>query len=546
MDTASDTQWEQLPSADAVASLLGAAAASSAERVAACSQMSFMRPCTGCAPSTSVPTQPTPRAHATPPAPTPTISSSSAGNGAATRPPGGTDRSLEAVVDAMVASGSGSSAAPASDVNDVVNGTALRKRGRPQGSKNKPYEGPPRKRKGRSHDDDWNQGHHSLQPNVKMVCLAGINKKTGAASKGCGMVLPEGSVRWVTADNVKHVPDGVPCAVIWTHGGGCAGGGAFRPARLRADYAGADASGDISAWVAIDKQEEQPHVGQTAGYRLHDGTDFNRDINGEYKRRGKDRRSLGEVPLEEAATDMEATALLQSATEAAAQSGAQAQRVRLSAHATQTTALPPPPAASSAAAAAAAAAAAPAPAAIAPPPAPYSAHFHAPYPAPYPAVAPAVTAVPLESVVPFPESQLPPPPHFHMSTRFLPGGEPSYTPGFDASLSQARRGASSRGPPAVLPAPSALAAAAAAMAPAILPTGRALHTACSESQGRGGYRTAAAPASSAYAPWAEGDLDAAELLVRAADLHALTEGYPEPETLHAGTITPGRYSNDYI
>ena len=62
------------------------------------------------------------------------------------------------------------------NVDDVVNGTAMRKRGRPPGSKNKPYEGPPRKRKGRSHDDDWNQGHHSLQPNVKMVCLAGINK----------------------------------------------------------------------------------------------------------------------------------------------------------------------------------------------------------------------------------------------------------------------------------------------------------------------------------------------------------------------------------
>mgnify|MGYP004240934555 CR=1 FL=1 len=27
-------------------------------------------------------------------------------------------------------------------------------------------------------------------------------------------------------------------------------------------------------------QDEQPHVGQTAGYRLHDGTDFNRDKNG--------------------------------------------------------------------------------------------------------------------------------------------------------------------------------------------------------------------------------------------------------------------------
>ena len=32
---------------------------------------------------------------------------------------------------------------------------------------------------------------------------------------------------------------------------------------------------------------------QTAGYRLHDGTDFNRDKNGDYKKRGKWRQ----VPL---------------------------------------------------------------------------------------------------------------------------------------------------------------------------------------------------------------------------------------------------------
>ena len=32
---------------------------------------------------------------------------------------------------------------------------ATRKRGRPAGSKNKPHAGPPKARKGRSHDDDW-------------------------------------------------------------------------------------------------------------------------------------------------------------------------------------------------------------------------------------------------------------------------------------------------------------------------------------------------------------------------------------------------------
>ena len=557
MGSTSDSHWE-LPNADAlsVASLLDAAAASRAERVASTPQMSF----TGSSASTA--TQPMAKAHAIPPAPTPASSRSSAGDDATARPPeprSGADQSLEAVVDAMIASGGDNPAAPASDDDDTIHGTGMRKRGRPQGSKNKPYTGPPRKRKGRSHDDDWQQGHHSLQPNVRMVCLAGIDKRTGAASKGCGMVLPPESVRWVTANSVKHVPDGVPCAVIWTHGGGCPGGGAFRPAHLRAGYAEADASGDISAWVAITAQEEQPHVGQTAGYRLHDGTDFNRDQNGEYKKRGKAKRADESEP-EARADEAQPGAVAHSAAEATAQSEAHAQRARLAANERWAPALPPPaaalsaPSAAAAAAAAAAASAATAPATVvAPPHAPYLPHLAVPYAAPpLPAVAPAVMAVPLESVVPFPESQLPPPPHSHMSAR-CPPAEPNYG-GFGQSLSQARLAASSSlGPPAVLPAPSALAAAAAAMAPAILPTGRALHTACADSRG-GGYgaasRAAAAPAASAYTPWAEGELDAAELLVRAADLHALTEGYPEPEPINTtaglGAITPGRYADQYI
>ena len=83
---------------------------------------------------------------------------------------------------------------------------ATRKRGRPPGSKNKPHAGPPKTRKGRSHDDDWYQGKFSLQPNISMVCLAAIDKATGHASRGCGMVLPPESNRWVAAKKVKHEP----------------------------------------------------------------------------------------------------------------------------------------------------------------------------------------------------------------------------------------------------------------------------------------------------------------------------------------------------
>ena len=59
-----------------------------------------------------------------------------------------------------------------------------RKRGRPLGSKNKPHVGPPKSRKGRSHDDDWSQGRFSLRPNISMVCLAAIDKRTGLATRG--------------------------------------------------------------------------------------------------------------------------------------------------------------------------------------------------------------------------------------------------------------------------------------------------------------------------------------------------------------------------
>ena len=38
------------------------------------------------------------------------------------------------------------------------------------------------------------------------------------------MVLPAESIRWVAAKKVKHVAEGCPCAVVWTHGGGCPGG----------------------------------------------------------------------------------------------------------------------------------------------------------------------------------------------------------------------------------------------------------------------------------------------------------------------------------
>ena len=68
------------------------------------------------------------------------------------------------------------------------------------------------------------------------------------------MVLPPENVRWVQAKKVRHVAEGCPCAVVWTHGGGCTGGGAFRPATRRPDWHGLNPVGDITAWVAVRRQ----------------------------------------------------------------------------------------------------------------------------------------------------------------------------------------------------------------------------------------------------------------------------------------------------
>ena len=87
------------------------------------------------------------------------------------------------------------------------------------------------------------------------------------------MVLTPKKIRWVLANQVPHVAEGCPCAVIWTHGGGCPAGrdGLFRPAVLRPGWKGAPPEGDIRAWRAVYSQDQQPHVGQYAGYRLHSG-----------------------------------------------------------------------------------------------------------------------------------------------------------------------------------------------------------------------------------------------------------------------------------
>ena len=88
------------------------------------------------------------------------------------------------------------------------------------------------------------------------------------------MVLTPEKIRWALANKVAHVADGCPCAVIWTHGGGCRAGrdGLFRPAVLRPDWKGdTSPDGNIHAWRAVLAQEEQPHVGQYSGYRLHSG-----------------------------------------------------------------------------------------------------------------------------------------------------------------------------------------------------------------------------------------------------------------------------------
>jgi hypothetical protein len=197
--------------------------------------------------------------------------------------------------------------------------------GRPYGSSNKV--------KGRR-EGQWHQGKYELQPGVSMVCLAAVDKETGHAQRGvhpspctretggghtlsshpsprltsrsvhaqrlhlsrpampalprltpplilrsatrpgCGCVLPPDRIRWVLARGVAHVADGCPCAVIWTHGGGCPAGrdGLFRPAVLRPDWKGdASPDGNIHAWRGVQAHEEQPHVGQYAGYRLHGG-----------------------------------------------------------------------------------------------------------------------------------------------------------------------------------------------------------------------------------------------------------------------------------
>ena len=86
------------------------------------------------------------------------------------------------------------------------------------------------------------------------------------------MLTPD-KIRWVLADKVAHVADGCPCAVSWTHGGGCRAGrdGLFRPAVLRPGWKGAPPEGNIRAWRAVQAQEEQPHVSQYSGYRLHGG-----------------------------------------------------------------------------------------------------------------------------------------------------------------------------------------------------------------------------------------------------------------------------------
>ena len=94
-----------------------------------------------------------------------------------------------------------------------------------------------------------------------------------ATRPGCGSVLTPDKIRWVLANQVAHVTESCPCAVIWTHGGGCPAGrdGLFRPAVLRPGWKGAPPDGNIRAWRAVQAQEEQPHVGQFAGYRLHSG-----------------------------------------------------------------------------------------------------------------------------------------------------------------------------------------------------------------------------------------------------------------------------------
>ena len=204
--------------------------------------------------------------------------------------------------------------------------------GRPYGSTNK-VNG----RKvlfGKQNKGQWHLGKYELQPGVSMVCLAAVDKETGHAQRGvhpspctretggghtlsshpsprltsrsvhaqrlhlsrpampalprltpplilrsatrpgCGCVLPPDRIRWVLARGVAHVADGCPCAVIWTHGGGCPAGrdGLFRPAVLRPDWKGdASPDGNIHAWRGVQAQEEQPHVGQYSGYRLHSG-----------------------------------------------------------------------------------------------------------------------------------------------------------------------------------------------------------------------------------------------------------------------------------
>ena len=87
------------------------------------------------------------------------------------------------------------------------------------------------------------------------------------------MVLSAEKIRWVLAKQVPHVAEGCPCAVVWTHGGGCPAGrdGLFRPAVLRPGWKRAPPGGDFRAWRGVQTQEQQSHVGQYSGYRLHGG-----------------------------------------------------------------------------------------------------------------------------------------------------------------------------------------------------------------------------------------------------------------------------------
>jgi len=224
---------------------------------------------------------------------------------------------------------------PRAEARPVASAKAARKaKSEPSKPVGRPY-GSNTKANGRK-EGQWYQGKYELQPDVSMVCLAAVDKETGHAERGvlpsplsrhrrrtreiggghnlssppspqltprkhtcptsppaptvipalphlilrpatrsgCGSVLTPDKIRWVLANQVAHVTEGCPCAVIWTHGGGCPAGrdGLFRPAVLRPGWEGAaPPDGNIHAWRAVQAQGEQPHVGQYSGYRLHGG-----------------------------------------------------------------------------------------------------------------------------------------------------------------------------------------------------------------------------------------------------------------------------------